>query len=221
MEGSGTPGMRPPSSSIVCASDGICAAAAVIAASNNSRPPSRRRIEIIPATPLVPRMPMPLARPLAPATKANRTSIILTIAAASKCGVTGRARRHRRNRRGIGGRPCGRACRAATKPVAMEAASATAPRGARQHATITEGCAWQTKRSSPRMGPTRSSSQRESPISGAVADARSTQPFCDGSHKETDIEPLRFVVEYTGTFNICGCKATDDEPFCDGTHLIL
>ncbi len=25
-----------------------------------------------------------------------------------------------------------------------------------------------------------------------------TQPFCDGSHKETGIEPLRFVVDHTG-----------------------
>ena len=47
------------------------------------------------------------------------------------------------------------------------------------------------------------------------------QPFCDGSHKDTGIEPLRFVVESTGTFNICGCKRTDDEPFCDGSHLLL
>jgi CDGSH-type Zn-finger protein len=47
------------------------------------------------------------------------------------------------------------------------------------------------------------------------------QPFCDGSHKDTGFEPLRFVAEHTGTFNICGCKGTDDEPFCDGTHLIL
>jgi CDGSH-type Zn-finger protein len=47
------------------------------------------------------------------------------------------------------------------------------------------------------------------------------QPFCDGSHKDTGIEPMRFVVDHTGTFNICGCKGTDDEPFCDGSHLLL
>jgi CDGSH-type Zn-finger protein len=47
------------------------------------------------------------------------------------------------------------------------------------------------------------------------------QPFCDGSHAGTGIEPMRFVVEHTGTFNICGCKSTDDEPFCDGSHLML
>ena len=47
------------------------------------------------------------------------------------------------------------------------------------------------------------------------------QPFCDGSHKGTDIEPLRFEAECSGTFNLCGCKSTDDEPFCDGSHNIL
>lgn len=47
------------------------------------------------------------------------------------------------------------------------------------------------------------------------------QPFCDGAHNGTGIEPLRFVVDHTGTFNICGCKQTDDEPFCDGSHLLL
>ena len=47
------------------------------------------------------------------------------------------------------------------------------------------------------------------------------QPFCDGSHKETGIEPLRFVAETSGPANLCGCKDTDDEPYCDGSHNIL
>lgn len=47
------------------------------------------------------------------------------------------------------------------------------------------------------------------------------QPFCDGSHKGTGIEPMRFTVEETATYNLCGCKTTDDEPFCDGSHNIL
>ena len=47
------------------------------------------------------------------------------------------------------------------------------------------------------------------------------QPFCDGSHNGTGIEPLRFVADHSGTFNICGCKHTDDEPFCDGSNLML
>ncbi len=47
------------------------------------------------------------------------------------------------------------------------------------------------------------------------------QPFCDGAHKGTGIEPIKFTAESTGTFNICGCKATDDPPFCDGSHNVI
>jgi CDGSH-type Zn-finger protein len=47
------------------------------------------------------------------------------------------------------------------------------------------------------------------------------QPFCDGSHSGTDLQPMRFVPETTGVFNLCGCKSTDDKPFCDGSHNIL
>lgn len=48
-----------------------------------------------------------------------------------------------------------------------------------------------------------------------------SQPFCDGSHEGTGLEPLEFVAPSTGTFNLCGCKATDDEPWCDGTHNMI
>lgn len=48
-----------------------------------------------------------------------------------------------------------------------------------------------------------------------------TQPFCDGSHEGTGLEPLEFVAPSTGIFNLCGCKATDDEPWCDGTHNMV
>lgn len=47
------------------------------------------------------------------------------------------------------------------------------------------------------------------------------QPFCDGSHKGTSFEPMKFTAGRTDVFNLCGCKATDDEPFCDGTHNVL
>lgn len=48
------------------------------------------------------------------------------------------------------------------------------------------------------------------------------QPFCDNaSHKVTSFLPHRFVAEESGTFNLCGCKATDDPPFCDGMHNML
>jgi CDGSH iron-sulfur domain-containing protein 3 len=47
------------------------------------------------------------------------------------------------------------------------------------------------------------------------------QPFCDGSHKGTNFQPMRFVADSSGTVNLCGCKATDDKPFCDGSHNML
>jgi CDGSH iron-sulfur domain-containing protein 3 len=47
------------------------------------------------------------------------------------------------------------------------------------------------------------------------------QPFCDGSHKGTSFEPMKFTAEETGTFNLCGCKTTGDEPYCDGSHNVL
>lgn len=45
-----------------------------------------------------------------------------------------------------------------------------------------------------------------------------TQPFCDGSHKGTGLEPLIFVAEKSETTWLCGCKHTQEPPFCDGTH---
>lgn len=44
------------------------------------------------------------------------------------------------------------------------------------------------------------------------------QPFCDGSHKGTGLEPLLFKAERSEMVMLCGCKGTDDEPFCDGSH---
>lgn len=47
------------------------------------------------------------------------------------------------------------------------------------------------------------------------------QPFCDGAHSATDLQPLRFIAPSSGSFNLCGCKTTDDEPYCDGSHNLL
>ncbi len=45
-----------------------------------------------------------------------------------------------------------------------------------------------------------------------------TQPFCDGSHEGTGIEPVAFTAQKTDTVHLCGCKQTATPPFCDGTH---
>ena len=45
-----------------------------------------------------------------------------------------------------------------------------------------------------------------------------SQPFCDGSHKDTNLEPVAFTAEKTETVYLCGCKRTENRPFCDGSH---
>lgn len=47
------------------------------------------------------------------------------------------------------------------------------------------------------------------------------QPFCDGRHAGTDIQPLQFKAEDTKEVWFCGCKATREKPFCDGSHSSL
>lgn len=44
------------------------------------------------------------------------------------------------------------------------------------------------------------------------------QPFCDGSHKRTDFQPLQFKIDRSMSVFLCQCKHTHTPPFCDGTH---
>ena len=39
-----------------------------------------------------------------------------------------------------------------------------------------------------------------------------SQPFCDGSHEGTGIEPK------SGKAWLCQCKRTANPPYCDGSH---
>ena len=48
-----------------------------------------------------------------------------------------------------------------------------------------------------------------------------SQPFCDGSHKGTDFEPLLFVPEKSKKIPFCDCKHTGKPPICDGKHKSL
>ncbi len=46
----------------------------------------------------------------------------------------------------------------------------------------------------------------------------SRQPFCDGSHKETEFTPVAWKAEKSETKYFCCCKQTHNQPFCDGSH---
>ena len=47
------------------------------------------------------------------------------------------------------------------------------------------------------------------------------QPFCDGSHQGTGIEPVEFSLTEKEEVALCQCKQTKTPPFCDGTHATL
>lgn len=44
------------------------------------------------------------------------------------------------------------------------------------------------------------------------------QPFCDGSHKGTGIEPQKLEVKEKKKVALCTCKHTKNGPMCDGSH---
>jgi CDGSH-type Zn-finger protein len=48
-----------------------------------------------------------------------------------------------------------------------------------------------------------------------------SQPFCDGSHKATDIVPQEYKAAKSETVWFCGCKHSAHMPLCDGTHNTL
>lgn len=44
------------------------------------------------------------------------------------------------------------------------------------------------------------------------------QPYCDGSHKETEFTPIKVEVTADSKLALCGCKRSHNKPYCDGTH---
>ncbi len=49
----------------------------------------------------------------------------------------------------------------------------------------------------------------------------SKQPFCDGSHKDTGINPVKFSAEEDRKVFFCGYKHSANQPLCDGSHSKL
>jgi CDGSH-type Zn-finger protein len=48
-----------------------------------------------------------------------------------------------------------------------------------------------------------------------------SQPFCDGSHKDSGFAPIKFEAAESKTVYFCGCKHTATPVFCDGSHAKL
>lgn len=48
-----------------------------------------------------------------------------------------------------------------------------------------------------------------------------SQPFCDGSHQGTGLNPVEYKSEKDGTVYFCGCKHTGNGVLCDGSHQKL
>lgn len=48
-----------------------------------------------------------------------------------------------------------------------------------------------------------------------------SQPFCDGSHKVTNLTPVPYTATKSGKLFFCQCKRTAKQPLCDGSHNTL
>lgn len=47
------------------------------------------------------------------------------------------------------------------------------------------------------------------------------QPFCDGSHKDSGLSPVKYTAGQSGTTYFCGCKHGKNGVLCDGSHAKL
>jgi len=49
----------------------------------------------------------------------------------------------------------------------------------------------------------------------------SNQPWCDGSHKGTQFQPVELNIDESKKYALCQCKHSNNGAFCDGTHRQL
>lgn len=47
------------------------------------------------------------------------------------------------------------------------------------------------------------------------------QPWCDGSHKDTEFKPVQVEITEEKNYAMCTCKRSAKGAFCDGTHRDL
>ena len=47
------------------------------------------------------------------------------------------------------------------------------------------------------------------------------QPFCDGSHQDTEFTPVSFEFTEKKQYDLWMCKRTANQPYCDGAHTKL
>ena len=48
-----------------------------------------------------------------------------------------------------------------------------------------------------------------------------SQPFCDGSHKDTGLTPVKYEATEAKKVFFCGCKGSGNGVLCDGSHSKL
>ncbi len=48
-----------------------------------------------------------------------------------------------------------------------------------------------------------------------------SQPFCDGSHKGSEFNPVEYKAPQSGPVYFCGCKHSKNGVTCDGSHKSL
>lgn len=46
-------------------------------------------------------------------------------------------------------------------------------------------------------------------------------PYCDGTHRGSDVVPIKIVFETPRTVAWCACGHSRNLPYCDGTHASL
>ena len=46
-------------------------------------------------------------------------------------------------------------------------------------------------------------------------------PYCDGSHKGTEISSKVVTYDIDTSLHTCGCQQSKNKPMCDGTHKTI